>query len=352
MDNVPFVYGVFGHGCDILTGAASDNIPVPPGIIYVTIAVCGLLSMDLTKLMYAFEDTSIWPALRDPVRYIDSLKNYFEDKVLTETNIQVHKHGDDYVDSNNTLFFDGNLNIIVKSGLYRLGEFKPVREDIDIGSAEANLRYAVVSPFSKESLRAVYNGSLIKPKNYGPFRNADEFKAANKINITMSRMFHFMRESDARRPFVVYNFACRTICGEYTPAVQGLSLARRAKNLPGNALGRNRVHSMGVGEQVASVVKLYTGDDTSRERWISWVRRKRASETARRLQFSLRAAQEETRRKSRSKSLSKWYMSLRKSRKQSKPVSKGPKQRRASGHSKLKPKRLAPIPEAKNNSAE
>jgi hypothetical protein len=342
MDTVPTVYGVFGHGCDYLTGRDSDNIPVPPGIIYVTFAVCGVVSMDLTKLMYAFEDTSIWPALRDPVRYIDSLKNYFEDKVLAETHIQVHKHGDDYVDSNNTLFYNGNTNIF-KSGLYKLGGFQPVRGEIDIGSASGNARYCTSMPYSEESIRAVYNGSLIKPQSYGPFRNADEFKAANNIDITMSRMFHFMRETDANRTFVVYNFACRTVCGGYIPAIQGLSLARRARNLPGNALRRNLIHAIGIHEQVASVDRLPLAVAT--ETWRAWIRRKRASEPARRLQFSLRAAQEKTRKKSRRN----WYMSLRKS-KRSKTVSKGPKQRKASRQHK--PKNLTPIKEDDEKSAE
>jgi hypothetical protein len=338
IDNVPAVYGVFGHGCDYLTGRASDNIPIPPGIIYVTIAVCGVLSIDLTKLMYAFEDTSIWPALRYPVKYIDSLKNYFEDKALAETHIQIHKHGDDYIDSKNTFFFNANANILLKSGLYRLGEFQPVRGDIDIVSEEGVSRYAVTAPFSEDSLLAVYNGSIAKPQKYGPFANADEFKAANNIDINMSRMFHLMKEGDPTRTFVVYNFACRSVCGAYTPAVQGLSLARRAKNLPGNALGRNRIHPIGIDEQIAGVAHYYQG--TTVDRFTSWVRRKRASEPARRLQFSFRAAQEETRKKSRSKS----YMNLRKSRR-SKTVSKGPKQRKVSGKYKAKAKHLTPIKE-------
>jgi hypothetical protein len=203
-------------------------------------------------------------------------------------------------------------------------------------------RYAVVGPFSEESLRAVYNGSLVNPQNYGPFPSADEFKAANNIDINMSRMFQIMKEGDATRTFVVYNFACRTVCGAFTPAVQGLSLARRAKNLPGNALGRNRIHPKSVDEQLADIDIL---SSVAVDRFTLWIRRKKQHEAARRLQFSFRAAQEETRKKSRSKS----YMNLRKSRrsKRSKTVSKGPKQRKASGKHK-KAKQLTPIKEEPN----
>jgi hypothetical protein len=249
---VPEVYGVFGHGCDILNGESSENIPMPPDIVYVTIAICGLVSMDLLKLMYAFEDKNIWPALRDPLRHKETLQKYFEDSVLKETHLQIHSHGDDYVDCMNTLFYNGNNNIF-KSGLYRLGEFQPANPDIDYANPEiGNMRVAKVGPYSEADIRAIYKGSRIQPTHYGPFRTTDDFKAVNKLDVQLSKMFQQVRETDPSQTFVFYNFACRTVCGPFDRNVQGRSLARRAKNLPADML-RDRLYIMSVDSQVASV---------------------------------------------------------------------------------------------------
>ena len=283
----PDVYGIFGHACDILTGRESDNIPVPPGIVYVTIAICGLVSIELLKLMYAFEDTSIWPALRDPVNNAEMLRQYFEDRTFMETNLQIHRHGDTYVDSWNTLFYNGSTNIF-KSGIYRLGEFQPVRSDVDYGASNAagGNRVSVSQPFMEAEIRAAYNGSRIQPMVYGPFRTIDEFKAANNLGAQVSTLFHSMRASDASRPFVFYNFACRTVCGGDNAAIQGLSLARRAKNLSAGML-RNRMHVLDVHAQVAAAG---AAADTAQASIAAWVARKRASEAARRTHFSAAAA--------------------------------------------------------------
>jgi hypothetical protein len=294
----PDVYGVFGHGCDILTGEAGENIPVPPGIIYVTIAICGLISIDLIKLMYAFEDTSIWPALRDPVHNTDILRQYFEDRTLMETNLQIHKYGDTYVDSLNTLFYNGSHHVY-KSGLYRLGEFQPVRSDVDYGAVNeaGGERIAVAQPYMEAEMRAIYNGSRIQPQAYGPFRNADEFKAANNIGIRMSELFHRMRASDPTRPFVFYNFACRTVCGGYNAATQGRSLARRARNLPANML-RDRMYVPDVDAQVASADSVLKAG-AAHVNLVTWIARKRAVEVDRRMHFSMRAAQSASRSRTR-----------------------------------------------------
>lgn len=320
----PDVYGVFGHGCDILTGRETDNIPVPPGIIYVTIAICGLISIDLLKLMYAFEDTSIWPALRDPINNVDVLRQYFEDRTLLETHIQIHRQGDTYVDSENTLFYNAS-NHVYKSGLYRLGEFQPVRSDVDYGvqNAAGGSRLSVNEPYMEAEMRAIYNGSRIQPRAYGPFRNADEFKAANNLDVRMSALFHMMRATDPIRPFVFYNFACRSVCGGFVnPEAQGYSLARRVRNLPANML-RNRMHAPQISAQVESSLSVIQ-DHMAHRSMIPWVARKRAVEAARRLHFSMRAAQSASRTRKRMNA----YLSQRRNAHRSK--SKGPKRAKSS----------------------
>jgi len=322
----PDVYGVFGHGCDILTGSETDNIPVPPGIVYVTIAICGLVSIDLIKLMYAFEDTSIWPALRDPVNNTESLRQYFEDRVLLETNIQVHKHGDTYVDAVNTLLYDGSAHLY-KSGLYRLGEFQPVRSDVDYGrmNAAGGQRIAVVQPYMEAEIRAIYNGSLIQPRVYGPFKNSDEFKAANKLSVKMSDLFNEMRRSDPTRALVFYNFACRTVCGTYDVITQGRSLVRRARNLPANMM-RDRIYVHDVDTQVASVDRVMQSH-AAHVSMLAWVARKRAVEVARRLHFSLRAAESASRSRKRQVAYSLQRKHARNARRSK---SRGPKSLKAS----------------------
>jgi len=322
----PDVYGVFGHGCDILTGEAGENLPVPQGIIYVTIAICGLVSIDLVKLMYAFEDTSIWPALRDPIGNQEILRQFFEDRALMETNLQIHKHGDTYVDSINTLFYNGSHHVY-KSGLYRLGEFQPVRSDVDYGAVNAagGERIAVAQPYMEAEMRAIYNGSRIQPQVYGPFRTADEFKAANNMGIRMSELFHMMRASDQNRPFIFYNFACRTVCGGYNAATQGRSLARRARNLTANML-RDRMYVPDVDAQVASADSVLKAG-AAHVNLVTWVARKRAVEADRRLHFSMRAAQSASRTRKR---MNAYLSQRRNARNARRSKSKGPKRAKSS----------------------
>lgn len=279
------VYGVFGHGCDILTGHESENIPVPPGIIYVTIALCGLVSIDLLKLMYAFEDVSIWPALRDPVRNEELLRKYFEDHMLRETHLIIHKEGGDYIDSLNTMLYNGS-NKIFKSGLYRLGEFQPVRPDLDYTTLFGrSSRVIVPEPYSANDMRAIYSGSRIQPTNYGPFATADEFKAANPVmTIKLSQVFQSLRDSNPAGTFVMYNFACRTVCESPSRNVQLRSLARRVRNLPPNML-RDRITPLDVDSQVEQATRMIVSD-AAHVSMKEWVQRKKVTDRERRMYFA------------------------------------------------------------------
>ena len=244
---------------------------------------------------------SIWPALRDPINNIEILRQYFEDRTLLETSLQIHTHGDTYVDSVNTLLYNGSKTIH-KSGLYRLGEFQPVRSDIDYGHIAAGdkVRISVIEPYTEDDIRAIYNGSRIQPQNYGPFRNADEFIAANNTNILTSTLFHMMREADVTRPFIFYNFACRTVCGSFDPEIQGLSLARRVRNLSANML-HDRMHIRNVKAQLVSAdMVLHSG--AAHVNLTAWIARKRATEDDRRIHFSVRAVHNASRSRSRRKS--------------------------------------------------
>jgi len=194
---MPPVYGVFGHGCDILE-EEEYFFTVPPGCVYVTFALCGFLSIDLQKLMYAFEDRSIWESLEDPEKHIEKLLKYFG--TTADTDIHVHEAGESYVDSYNTLIYDSD-NHMYKSGLYKLGDFTPANKD-----AVLEDRYYLEEPYSPADIETLYRGSLIQPK-IAAYETNGAFARKNKIGVRMSDLFN-------RGPGVYYNFSCRPICNE------------------------------------------------------------------------------------------------------------------------------------------
>ena len=203
----PTVYGVFGHACDILTGDEREDISIPPGVTYVTISRCGFLSIDLIKLMYAFEDPSIQGALEDPLNNLDKLNAYFSTREHMSTDIHVRTYGDTYVDSENTLLADLG-NIILKSGIYTLNTFKPADPLADIEIEPG--RYARQGPFSVNDINAVYEGSLLVPEiPVKPYKTAEEvITAMNNRRVRISDIF------SAGGPGIYYNFACRTVCAD------------------------------------------------------------------------------------------------------------------------------------------
>ena len=203
------VYGLFGHGCDIVTVGVEqerDNIPVPPGCIYVTLVLCGTLSYDLIKLIYAFRDPSIAYALRDPVNNLDALNHYFQIESGLNNEIHVHVPGQTYNDAQNT--FICNMGpILVKSGMYSLGNVPDIRG----GTFVDKITCPAGGQYTKEMIQHAYSGSLIQPTTlFDVYPNLDSFIAQHEAELKqkLSTLFHY-------RPGIYYNFACRPSCDRH-----------------------------------------------------------------------------------------------------------------------------------------
>ena len=229
------VYGLFGHGCDIITPGAfegKDDIPVPPGCIYVTLVLCGHLSFDLIKLIYAFRDPSIAYALKDPVRYLEVLTHYFKFTSGLNNEIHVHLPGQTYNDAKNTFICNLN-NVLIKSGMYTLGNVPDVRNGTfwDKITCEDGGRY------TKEMIQNAYSGSVIQPTNLlDVYPNLDSFiqRHEGQLMQKMSSLFYY-------RPGIYYNFACRPACDS---RLQPYTLRRR--EISGEKAIKSSLFSRGV----------------------------------------------------------------------------------------------------------
>jgi hypothetical protein len=219
-------YAIFGHGCDIIDPATgiSDERIVPPGCIYVTVALCGWISWDSAKLMYAFQDPYIERAIRDPVNHIDELNAYFETNLHDETYINIHMPGDTYNNNSVKLILDINdAASVAKSGIYSFGHLPSLVDSLKF--PERFVMNRGKNQFTQEDVRAIYNGSIVQPVDVLPTHvNIQEFvnRHADQMTITMDALF-------AKSPGIFYNFACRPACDS---RVQAFTRLRRAKSNP------------------------------------------------------------------------------------------------------------------------
>jgi hypothetical protein len=231
------VYGLFGHGCDIITDREdTTDRPMPAGCIYVTVVLCGVTSFYLNKLMYAFQDPYIQDALKHPIENLEKINKYFtlhHQNVGMAPIIHVHAAGtaaNTYVDSINDLCYDSG-DVLDKSGLYKLGDLKPLdtadlvgRGVVDFVTSLRYIRRGAVDP---ASLEEIYRGSMIQPAHFtnpagDPFTSFTDFKMTNAASLArrLSGLF-------AERPGIYYNFACRSSC---IPALQSRTEARRERS--------------------------------------------------------------------------------------------------------------------------
>jgi hypothetical protein len=230
------VYGIFGHGCDMITDRPeTTDIEMPEGCIYVTVVVCGLISPYLHRLAYAFNDPYIQDALKDPLNNLRKLNQYFteyHESEPLEPIIHVHAAGTaahTYVDSENTLVYDGeyiegNERLLI-SGIYtpkgmsmRVKTLADPTKDIYGMDNHTNV---VVGP--DDNMETAYTASLVQPKlidtDGSKVTTVTDFKRINQgflsqgagLRVRLSELFH-------NHPGIYYNFACRPACNsEFMP---------------------------------------------------------------------------------------------------------------------------------------
>lgn len=235
------VYCTMGHGYDLVH---LDSKRVPKGCTYVTIGLSGMTSIDLPKILYAFQDN----LLKDALQYPDDEKIH---RVLTEyfrlpfeTPIRVHNENDLYTDSIISLWTNAGHQYF-KSGIYELGRPIPTNEPFVINHFILDKAGGIVMERDRPKTIAhprdaprdlcdfVYKGSIWKPKaseNYNVRRHYSEIMDTYRSKIDRVQFPNL----------IFYHFACRFPL-EYThPELMEQVRVKRQQSI--NEITRKGVH--------------------------------------------------------------------------------------------------------------
>lgn len=205
-------YVSLAHGQEIIS---DEPIPVPKGCVYVTFAMCGEISTHSYKIMKAFEDASMRDMLRDPVKYLEELTDYFGESLHVHYPEAEDETSRTYYDIKYRPFFGNKVKghptcFTKKSGLYELGDIATFKAPASMQSLEVHKDarpYTAAYPcdsIPKNVVKYLYKGSLHPKLEQVP------------SDITFQAMKHSMKEytylqswAFEKWPGVHYNFACR-----------------------------------------------------------------------------------------------------------------------------------------------
>lgn len=208
------VYTTIGHGRELIS---DEPIPVPPGCVYITFALCGEPSREPNRIIEAFTNSKISPLLSDPVANLKQLTDYFG------SNLHVHFPEAKTEASRN--YFDVRYSPFagfktkddcwaIKSGLYKTGFTEFNAPDKLRKGAGRLLKYGVnlsCDQINSKALKFLYDGSLyptvdILTEGMDPSRNLTYDILQNEtIKCRFSQSWAF-----THFPGVHYNFICRT----------------------------------------------------------------------------------------------------------------------------------------------
>jgi len=207
------VYMTLGHGREHF----EEELPVPEGCVYVTFAVCGLVSKDLYRLLNAVRDPHISVLLADPVRNLRALTAYFGQS------LHVHYPGAKNPTSRtyyNTSFlplvsWKTDVCTIGKSGFYRIGGRGSSSSVSDFSMPNPLARNQYVSEtdcddISHDELRQMYEGSIYP--TYDMLASDLDPERGNTYDIVVhnARKFRYSQAWAFQMfPGVHYNFLCR-----------------------------------------------------------------------------------------------------------------------------------------------
>jgi hypothetical protein len=235
-----------GHGHELVHLPSKQ---VPKGCTYVTIGLSGMTSIDLPKILYAFQDDLMKDALKfpDDENIHRVLTEYF--RLPFDSSIRVHNEGDIYTDTIISLWTNAGPNYF-KSGIYELGRPLPVGEPLYTTHYErdANRRVIVDSrgipttitrpqdaPF--HLFQYVYKGSIWKP----------ELNDDNRIRRHYSEIMNTFRTKISLNDtpkLIFYNFSCRFPFDHANPDVITHVTHKRQQSL-------NEIKRKGVYYQIA-----------------------------------------------------------------------------------------------------
>jgi hypothetical protein len=201
-------YMTLGHGRELFT----EELPVPEGCVYVTFAVCGLVSKDLYRLLNAVSDPHISVLLADPVKNLRALTAYFG------KSLHVHYPGAKNPTSRtyyNTSFlplvsWKTRICTLGKSGFYRIGG---AVSDFSMPDPLPRTQYVSetdCNDITQEELEHMFAGSLYP--TYDMFVKDLDSERSNTYDIVLhnARKFRFSQAWAFQMfPGVHYNFLCR-----------------------------------------------------------------------------------------------------------------------------------------------
>ena len=211
------VYMHLGHASDLI-----ETIPVPKGCVYVTFTLCGEISKDSYRILKAFEDPAIRDLLKDPVKHIVRLTEYFGSSL--------HVHYPEAEDPTSRTYFntkykpflghsvkDHPICFSKKSGLYRLGDLATYKVPAALISSEvhADIRPYTASfscdDINEPALKYVYKGSLYPTfeqilEDFDSLEKPISFQTMTQI----TKKYKYTQEwAFEKYPGVHYNFVCR-----------------------------------------------------------------------------------------------------------------------------------------------
>jgi hypothetical protein len=206
-------YMTLGHGRELF----AEELPVPEGCVYVTFAVCGLVSKDLYRLLNAVSDPHISLLLADPVKNLRALTTYFGQS------LHVHYPGAKNPTSRtyyNTSFlplvsWKTDICTIGKSGFYRIGGGSDSGSvsDFSMPNHLARTRYVSQTDcedISHDELRQMYEGSIYPTYDMLVADLDPERGNTYDIVIHNTRKFRYSQAWAFQMfPGVHYNFLCR-----------------------------------------------------------------------------------------------------------------------------------------------
>jgi len=217
------VYTILGHGCD---DARSDVI-IPAGSSYITLEVCGNVSYDLPKIIYAFNDPDVNQELLNPTpAALVRLTQYFSISDMGNASI-LNRHDSPVPVPNpyNTFLAQVDIGefggVIFKSGLYRKNNLPFINNEL----GETFIHFPPGRPITREDLVEIYRGSLYQPGydaifSKGPIRDVSTLALLVKLAFRAEYAGSLINKFDvfninnimATMPGIYYNFACRTEC--------------------------------------------------------------------------------------------------------------------------------------------
>jgi len=150
------VYAMIGHGC--VYSSIGDNIPIPPGMIWIQESECGLFAYSNQILRFITPEVETFLTTEPmPVTEAEKAKYEFTLRLLSEFRFSVKFPGDTIGNGYNTLFFN-HKNVARPSGIVKLYQDRVFDKTFN---TEIDVLYPITN---KETVEKIYSNSIYPTK--------------------------------------------------------------------------------------------------------------------------------------------------------------------------------------------